>query len=91
MLSIRQLLAAVAFVAIGCASITYASSEWQLILRFFFCVGVLGCILALFYRRGERQAFCAGFLLFGLTFAVACWRLGSLDVRDVVLRYLRQS
>ncbi len=59
MLSIRRLLAAVAFVAVGCASITYASSEWQLILRFLFCVSVLACILALFYRRGERQAFCA--------------------------------
>jgi hypothetical protein len=91
MFSVRGLLAAVALAAASCASITYASNEWRLILRFSFCVGVLTCILALFYRRGERQAFCAGFLLFGVAIALGTWHLDYVDARDFLPYTLRET
>jgi hypothetical protein len=63
--SVRQLLIAVAFVAIGAAALRNANSSWMCawwgVLPLMLAVAIL---LAIF-RRGQSQAFWVGFALFG--------------------------
>jgi hypothetical protein len=64
-ISIRMLLAVVAFIALACTSIAWANGIWATTL-FTASLGVLlFAVLALILRRGVKQAFWIGFALFG--------------------------
>lgn len=77
-ISIRGLLVAVAFAATACASLTYPSTTWLLLLQSLVCVSLLIALLGIIYRREERRAFWIGFLLFGLSsWAFATWQFSS--------------
>jgi hypothetical protein len=75
--SIRQLLVAVAFVAIGAAALRNANSYWMSAVWAFVPLLLAVAILLAIFRRGQSQAFWIGFGLFGwLYFAlvlVAYW------------------
>jgi len=75
--SVRQLLAAVAFVAVGAAALRSANSYWMSALWGVVPLLVAVAILLVIFRRGQAQAFWIGFALFGAMYAaivmVACW------------------
>ena len=69
--SVRQLLIAVAFVAIGAAALRNANSYWLTVLWGIVPLLLAVAILLVIFRRGQSQAFWIGFALFGsLYFAV---------------------
>jgi hypothetical protein len=64
-ISIRMLLAIVAFIALACTALVWANGIWATTL-FTAALGVLlFAVLALILRRGVKQAFWIGFAVFG--------------------------
>ena len=78
--SVRQLLAAIAFVAVGAAALRNANDYWMSGIWAFVSLLLAVVILLVIFRRGQSQAFWIGFALFGwLYFAivlVAYWPTG---------------
>lgn len=69
-LSLRELLALVAFVAVACAALKFASYIWLTLVASvaFVCFSV-AIILAIF-QRGPQQAFAIGFAVMGIGYLV---------------------
>jgi uncharacterized membrane protein YhfC len=64
-ISIRMLLAVVAFIALACTALVWANGIWATTL-FTVALGVLlFAVVAAILRRGVKQAFWIGFAVFG--------------------------
>ncbi len=69
--SLRQLLLATTFVAVGCYSLRWASPWWSIVLFYTGLTFAIGGILIALNRPGERRSFWCGFALC----AIAHWLL----------------
>ena len=64
--TLRQLLLATAFVAVGCYSLRWASPWWSIVLFYFGLALVIGGILVAINWPGEPRSFWAGFAVCGI-------------------------
>jgi hypothetical protein len=77
-ISIRMLLAVVAFIAVACTALVWANGIWATTL-FTAALGILlFAVLTLILRRGIKQAFWIGFALFGG--AICGWPIGQMAI-----------
>jgi hypothetical protein len=74
--SLRQLLLATTFVAVGCYALRWASPWWSIVLFYAGLVLIVGGILAAINRRGETRSFWAGFAICGILHMLLVFRPG---------------
>jgi hypothetical protein len=74
--SLRQLLLATTFVAIGCYALRWASPWWSIVLFYCGLVLIVGGTLVAINRRGETRSFCAGFAICGILHMLLVFRPG---------------
>ncbi|HZL91665.1 MAG TPA: hypothetical protein VFB96_25060, partial [Pirellulaceae bacterium] len=74
--SLRQLLLATAFVAIGCYALRWASPWWAIVLFYAGLTLIVVGILIAINRRGESRSFWAGFAMCGLAHMLLVFRPG---------------
>lgn len=90
--SLAGLLGAVAFVAVGCAALRYASDWWASGVLTLAVGLLLGGTLALFLRPGRPRAFWAGFALFGWAYLLLCfgpWIGSAMGPRLITTRFFQ--
>lgn len=61
--SLKWLLAAIAFIALGCAALAHASPLWEMVVASLGWCLILTAVLAGIFRRGGSQAFAIGFVV----------------------------
>jgi hypothetical protein len=66
--SLKWLLIAVAFVAVGLVALLQANNVWRVAFENASLFALLVATSAAVYSLGERRAFCFGFVMFGLTY-----------------------
>jgi hypothetical protein len=89
--SIASLLVAVAIFAIGMACLMFASTPWAGMLLSVTLGALTLALLGVFYRRGERRAFWAGFALCGwvyMTLSFGPWFIDHVRPRLVTANLL---
>jgi hypothetical protein len=74
--SLRQLLLATTFVAIGCYALRWASPWWSIVLFYAGLALIVGGILVAINRRGEARSFWAGFAICGILHMLLVFRPG---------------
>ena len=74
--SLRQLMLATAFVAVGCYALRWASPWWSIVLFYAGIVLIVGGILVVINRRGETRSFWAGFAICGILHMLLVFRPG---------------
>ncbi len=77
--SLRQLLLATAFVAVGCYALRWASPWWSLALFYAVLALVIGGLLIAVNWPGERRSFWLGLVICGVTH----WVVATGSFRDV--------
>lgn len=74
--SLRQLLLATTFVAIGCYALRWASPWWSIVLFYVGLALIVVGILVAINRRGETRSFWAGFAICGILHMLLVFRPG---------------
>jgi hypothetical protein len=74
--SLRQLLLATTFVAIGCYALRWASPWWSIVLFYTGLLLIVAGILMAINRRGETRSFWAGFAICGILHMLLVFRPG---------------
>lgn len=74
--SLRQLLLATTFVAIGCYALRWASPWWSIVLFYAGLLLIVAGILIAINRRGETRSFWAGFAVCGILHMLLVFRPG---------------
>ena len=81
-MSLRELLALIALVAMAIVSLKYASEFWRGVVGLWVLVAYVGCIIAAVIDRGPRQAFALGMAITmtiygGLILSLGMWDGGN--------------
>jgi hypothetical protein len=74
--SLRQLLLATTFVAVGCYALRWASPWWSIVLFYAGLTLIVSGILIALNRRGETRSFWAGFAICGILHMLLVFRPG---------------
>ena len=74
--SLRQILMATTFVAVGCYALRWASPWWSIVLFYCGLVLIVGGILVAINRRGETRSFWGGFAICGVLHMLLVFRPG---------------
>src|SRR5687767_16010869 len=82
--SLRGLLVLVALTAVWCVAIMNASPAWVMTTRGISLMTLLFAMLAIWYRRGQKLAFWAGYLHGGMFYTLLVfYAVGGLGLRPI--------
>lgn len=82
--SLRTLLVAVGLTAVWCVALVNASPAWVMTTRGISLVTLLFAMLAIWYRRGQKRAFWAGYLHAGMFYALLVfYAVGGLGLQPI--------
>jgi hypothetical protein len=94
--SLKWLLAAIAFIALGCAALANASAFWEMVIVSLGWCLILTAVLAGIFRRGSSQAFAIGFVVVLVAYLLIDARFeyrdrGNRIATTAVLRHLHSA